>query len=375
MLLLTSGPLDGRAGADTQLAEALVAGMPETDFLYFAPWPRRRHPDAPTGGRGLPVASWDGTPRVPERLQVALASAAVARRVDLVHAVLTIGSAFPAFSRARGPLLGGGTPVLHTVPGVRDPALPARSRPLGRTVALSRTTARTLSEAGFGEVRVVPPMIELDRWPPAERVRGATPMVLFAGHHDVGGGAVEAIEAAAAAARTGTRLRLVLAVRGRPGEDRARLTAELRRRAVHRGLAEPAVLGYVDDMRALITSADVLLFPPRGLTGKADVPLSVLEALATGRPVLLSDLPEFDALGDAVLRAPPGDADRTGALLARLLAEPGWWARCAATGRRTVAERFGRRPFLDAYRALYGELLHGDERGFAAHEGAGGSGR
>ncbi|MFF9804061.1 glycosyltransferase family 4 protein [Streptomyces coeruleorubidus] len=354
VLLFTSGPWEGGAGADTQLAASIADSMPDRDFLRFSRWPRQGPPGT-APGRGVPIVSRDGVPRVPERLQAALAGGVLARRTDLVHAILTIGGTYPLFSRLRRGLLGRG-PVIHTVPGVMDTGLLERARPLGVTVALSEATAGQLRAAGFGDVRVIPPTIPLGRWPWRPRNPGR-PVVLFAGHHDREGGAREAIAAAAQAHRSGARFRLVLAMRRRPGQDERTLERELRLLAAREGLPEVDVLGHVPDMPGLLAASDVLLFPPRALGGKADIPFIVLEALATGRPVVLSDLPQFGELGFAGPRAPVGDRVRTGELLTRLLEQPRLWEMLARRGRATVEERFGPDRFRTEYERLYQESL------------------
>ena len=294
-------------------------------------------------------------PRLPERLQVAVAGATFARRTDLVHAVMTIGSGFPVFSRL-GRYLLGGRPVIHTVPGVRDVGLLRDTRPLGVTVALSDTTASELRAAGFGDVRVIPPAVALEKWRRQPRSDG-TPVVLFAGHYDAGGGAPEALAAAGAAARAGARFRLVLAMRRRPGQDVRSLNHGLTAQARREALSEVEIIGHVSDMYRLLTDADVLLFPPTALSGKADVPLTVLEAMATGRPVILSDLPQFAMLGDAVLRAPAGNSKLAGGMLTTLLSQPLFWNAIAEKGRATVEEDFGPERFAERYLQLYQEVM------------------
>ncbi|WP_319593864.1 glycosyltransferase family 4 protein [Streptomyces sp. ID05-04B] len=354
VLLFTSCPYEGGAGADTRLASSIAECMPDRDFVWFSRWPSRGQ-RGPTRGRAVPIVSHDGGPHVPERFQAALLGGVLARRTDLVHAVLTIGRTYPLFSRLRRCILGGG-PVIHTVSGVVDADLLERARPLGVTVALSEATAGQLRAAGFGDVRVIPPTIPLDRWPWQPRV-GGTPVVLFAGHHDPEGGAHETIAAASEAYRRGARFRLVLAMRARLGQDVRPLEAELRALAAREGLPDVDILGHVSDMPGLLQATDVLLFPPQRLGGKADIPFVVLEALATGRPVILSDLPQFATLGDAGLRAPVGDRLRTGELLTQLLERPQWWEMQARLGRATVEEVFGPDRFRAQYERLYKEVL------------------
>jgi glycosyltransferase involved in cell wall biosynthesis len=356
ILLLTSSPMEGCEGADTQLAAAIADGVSDAVFTWFTLWPPRGAPKL-THGRHVPILSRDGMPHRSERAQIVLAAGALSRTVDLVHAVLTVGSGFPLLSRLARSLFGG-RPVIHTVPGVMDPRLLGTARPIGVTVAASEATAELLRASGFGDVRVVPPAISLDRWPLRPRTSGP-PMVLFAGHHDVGAGAVEAVTAAAAAARAGAEFRLVLAMRARPGEDASSRAAELRAQAHQAGIRDVEIYGHGDDMPALVAAADVVLFTPRTLAGKADVPLVVLEALATGRPVIMSDLPQFAAVSDAVLTAPIGDATRAGHLLAELLVSPRRWEALAARGGDAVRARFGTDQLTQSYARLYRELLAG----------------
>ena len=47
------------------------------------------------------------------------------------------------------------------------------------------------------------------------------------------------------------------------------------------------------NMAALYNTADVVIFPVENLKGKFDVPLIIIEAYACGKPVILSQLPEF----------------------------------------------------------------------------------
>ncbi|MFK4100567.1 glycosyltransferase [Streptomyces sp. NPDC019531] len=335
---------------------ALAQGIPQVQYLWFRRWPGLDETVRGLPGRPVPLLSRDGVPRLPVRVQAAVAGCVLTRGCDLVHAVMTIGNSFPPFSRL-WPRLVGDTPVLHTVPGVMNPAFLARSRPLGPTVALSEATAAQMRAAGFGEVRVIRPVVRLDEWPLRPRPASDKPTVLVTGHHDPGGGAEEAIASAAVAARAGARFRLVLALRDRPGQDTRALEENLRVRAARQGLPETEVLGPVCDMHDLLASADVLLYVPRALGGKADVPLTVLQALATGRPVVLSEQPQFESLRGTVLRAAPGDCDRTGRLLWQLLDRPGWWQNLAQRGRATVEERFGVAQFAAQYSRLYEELL------------------
>lgn len=356
-MLLTSHPLEGRDGADKQLAVAIATGSAETEFTWFGR--TRSSRPALSSGRRIPVVSRHGSPGVLERTQIALASPMLTRSVDLVHAVFTIGPGFRLLSRT-GLVALGGRPVIHTVPGVANPRHLKGATALGLTVALSETTAVQLRSAGFPDVRVVPPAVPLADWPQQPRPVGAVPVVVYAGHFDLGGGMHEAILTAGLAARTGARFRLVLAMRARPRENHRRLAGDALELARTQGLDEVSVFGRVDDMGSLLTSASVLLFPAASLAGgKADVPITVLEAMATGRPVIVSDLPQFAGLGDAVLRVPVGDVDAAAQRLLAVLEDAVTWQTTVERGRAAVERSFDPARMACSYEQLYREVLAG----------------
>ena len=354
-LLLTSHPVDGRDGADKEIAVALAEGLRGVDFTYFG----RLGVRSPVRGRKVPVVSRRGMPGVLERAQVALRTPVLARRVDLVHAVMTVGPQFAGWSRSR--LLPRDRPVIHTVPGVAGADDLAGVRPLGVTVALAETTARRLRDAGFPDVRVVPPGIDLHRWEPSPRPGGARPVLLFAGHFGPHGGAEEALRAAAQVERDGIPVRLVLAMRRRAGQDLRRESQAVLARAADLGLTEVAVHDRVADMPGIVGAADVVLFLPLRLSeGKADVPLTVVESMAAGRPVVVADLPQLTALGSAVSRVAPGDHDAAARAVLALLRSPDGYAAAVDEGRRRAVETFSAEAMCRQYAAIYAELLGRD---------------
>lgn len=114
------------------------------------------------------------------------------------------------------------------------------------------------------------------------------------------------------------------------------LQPELEEQAVEAGI-EDAVhfLGHVsyDVMPGVYRAADVLILPSRA----EGVPRTVLEALATGTPVVVSDLPQVRSLVDgAGYTVPVEDTDGFAAALEQVFVDPEHREELARRGRETV---------------------------------------
>jgi glycosyltransferase involved in cell wall biosynthesis len=180
--------------------------------------------------------------------------------------------------------------------------------------------------------------------------------VAFAGHYDLEGGLWESVQALGALAREGHRIRGLFLMRPRPGQDEDREAAALLARARESGLDDVRVHGRTPDMPGMLAGVDVLLLPARELGGKADVPLTVLEAMASGRPVVVTDLPQMAALGSGATRVPVGDPSALADAVRRLLDEPLRWEEMATAGRSVVEEHFSADLMVRRYAALYDEV-------------------
>lgn len=136
------------------------------------------------------------------------------------------------------------------------------------------------------------------------------------------------------------------------GPDRPLLERELRRL----GLTDAVTLaGERRDVPELLGRSDVFVLS----SSSEAMPMSVLEAMAAGLPVVASDVggvPELVRADTGVLfRA--GDPDALAAALERLIADPSLRRGLGATGRIRARERFGVEAFRRAYVDLYrGEL-------------------
>lgn len=137
------------------------------------------------------------------------------------------------------------------------------------------------------------------------------------------------------------------------GPERAALAAQ----AASLGLGDAVTfLGPRADKADLLAAADVLVLPSR----REGLGIAALEAMAAGRAVLAS---RVGGLAEAVvhegtgLLVPPDDASALGDALRRLLTDAALRARLGAAGPERIRAGFHCDHMVDAYDALYGEIL------------------
>jgi glycosyltransferase involved in cell wall biosynthesis len=233
-----------------------------------------------------------------------------------------------------------------------------RSRPLGVTVALSEVTADLLRQSGHPDVRVIPPGIDLDRWPYLAPQPKTRPVLFFAGHTDPRGGSTQAIDVAARVQRAGIPVRLVMGLRVRSWQSEVEELRKIQHLARMSGLDQVDVRGHIEHMPEVIAHADVVLFMPERLEGgKADIPLVVLEAVASGRPAVVSRLPQMAALSGVVEHLPVDAPGEAAVFIRRLLASPTLYEERARTGRVAVERRFSTTKMCEDYAHLYREVM------------------
>jgi MMP alpha-(1->4)-mannosyltransferase len=93
------------------------------------------------------------------------------------------------------------------------------------------------------------------------------------------------------------------------------------------------------------------VFPSDGAEG---LPLGPMEALATGLPVVATEVSDLASLlTGAALLVPPGDTGALTAACARLLADRDLRARLGARGRAVVRERFSVQAAVEQHVARY----------------------
>jgi glycosyltransferase involved in cell wall biosynthesis len=137
------------------------------------------------------------------------------------------------------------------------------------------------------------------------------------------------------------------------GPDRA----HLERYAHELGIAQRCLfLGYQDDVARFYAAMDVLLLP----SANEGTPVSVIEALAAGRPVVatrVGGVPDVVREGTDGFLVDVGDTDGLAARLGELARDPDRRAEMGERGRAHVFERYAVDRLVDDVDRLYRSLL------------------
>jgi glycosyltransferase involved in cell wall biosynthesis len=116
------------------------------------------------------------------------------------------------------------------------------------------------------------------------------------------------------------------------------------------------VVGYRRDLADWFAAFDALLLT----SANEGTPVSALEALAAGRPVVATDVGGVPAVvehGETGFLAAMGNVDELADGLARLAGDPELRRRLGEVGAERVRQRFGRERMIDEVEALYRRLL------------------
>lgn len=240
------------------------------------------------------------------------------------------------------------------------------------SVVLSEASALRFRSAGVESVEVIRPGVPIPEAPletQAARARfclsgrgldwGDAPLFVYAGDLEFSDGARTFVEAAEVLSARHPEVHFALACR--PKTPSASLVAEgLERRIRRVGLEERvSFLGVVDDMPALLGAASAIVMPVDTLYAKVDIPLVLLEAMALGTPVVVSDLPslsELAGLGQGTRVVPRSDPNALAETLSHLATSPSTLARLGRGARQTVKSHFRLDTMVKSYEALYRDL-------------------
>jgi glycosyltransferase involved in cell wall biosynthesis len=127
--------------------------------------------------------------------------------------------------------------------------------------------------------------------------------------------------------------------------------------AVWREEGSVTLLGHVQDMPALMATADMFVLPSSYREG---VPRSLIEAAAAGLPIVTTDTPgcrEVVEIGVNGILVPMRDSAVLAAAIRKIVLDPALAARMGVASRQKALTQFDERIVLADTLAVYQELL------------------
>lgn len=188
---------------------------------------------------------------------------------------------------------------------------------------------------------------------PAPEVGGSVPVIVLPARVLWDKGVGEFVDAARLLRARGVSFRAALVGDVDPGNPTS-VPEEQIREWVAEGVVE--WWGHRADMPAVYARSSVVCLP----SYREGVPKALLEAAASGRSIVASDVPgcrEVVVAGETGLLVPPRNAAALADALETLLADPQLRARLAAAGRRRVESEFTVDLIVAQHVALYRDLL------------------
>lgn len=192
--------------------------------------------------------------------------------------------------------------------------------------------------------------VDIDRFRPNEvTTERSVPRVLFCGRLLKAKGIYEFLQAAEILVSTGHEVEFVVAG-ALEGSNPDGVGEEDLRMAERNGLIN--FLGFVEDVPSLMRDADVVAVPSH----HEGLPRTILEAFATGVPVVASDIPGCRGAvdnGETGLLVPPSDSWALADALDSLLGSPHQRKRLGANGRYLAVNKFSKNVICNQYLEVY----------------------
>ncbi len=111
-------------------------------------------------------------------------------------------------------------------------------------------------------------------------------------------------------------------------------------------------------MEKVYNLSDVIIFPVRDMKGKFDIPLAIIEAMACGKPVILSNLPIFKEFANEnnSLSIKAGDTESLFSLIKDIKENKEKYSIISENARKHIEENFNIKKVAEKYREVYEKL-------------------
>jgi glycosyltransferase involved in cell wall biosynthesis len=268
-------------------------------------------------------------------------------------------------------------PSIHTIPATSTShKLNSFVLFANRLVTMSDYGRKKLLSLGLKDVLHIPLGIESAAWSMTSEqfeqskiqlgIEGKK-VLLFPGHYEERYGIDILLSAMPNISDVLSDVVYILACRMRSKEDWDR-EKQVRLQVEKMGLTHAVkFLQTVQDMKTVISASDVVLMPFITMKDKIDIPTTLLEAMASGKPFIISDIPPMNELvhlegcqmgrENVGLLHKPGDAGELAAMVLKILGDDSLRLAMSSNGVRLVRKRFDIANVACQYREQYQKLI------------------
>ncbi|MEQ1887159.1 MAG: glycosyltransferase family 4 protein [Bryobacteraceae bacterium] len=228
----------------------------------------------------------------------------------------------------------------------------ASSLDLRLTLSSKAQSALLATGTPEGRVKVLRASVPLERFTPAAVRNEAPRRIVYAGRLDAFKRPLLLVDIAARLRELRGSLDFQFAIAG-DGPEKARFRAAIQKRKLGQAFD---FLGLVDDLAPVYAGADVVILPSR----TEGLPLVILEALASARPVVASNVGDIPGLLEScgvVIELAPGEVERYAESLNRLLNDPELRRSLGDAGRRKVTAGHDPQIASQHYKEILEQLL------------------
>ncbi|MFH2139022.1 MAG: glycosyltransferase family 4 protein [Candidatus Omnitrophota bacterium] len=235
-------------------------------------------------------------------------------------------------------------------------------------VAVSDYTADLLKKYGCANVHRIYPGVDLKRFSPADghnTLRDSlgialnAPVVLYAGEYKRLQSFDNLLRWMPLVAKKIPEVRFVLAVRIK-FKSEFKIEYRIKKQIEQLGLKENVlIIRDIEDTAQLYNLATVNVLPAKTMAGKFDLPLSVLESMACGCPIIISENMVLKELFESNIgyQISYEDTKQWAEVVADLLKDQQKCTQIGAQGRRVAESKFNITDIAKQYEALYENIL------------------
>jgi len=140
-------------------------------------------------------------------------------------------------------------------------------------------------------------------------------------------------------------------------KEKKRVTEEVKKKGIEKRII---FIDTFPDMPSLYNLADLIFFPIREMTGKFDIPLALVEAMASRKPVLVSDIPvleEFVKNSQTGIVVPKEDPEKIYDIFIHFIKNGEKLDEIAKQGFEFVRKNFDIKVNVQRYKKIYEDLM------------------